>query len=71
MKTQTIPSGQIDLTGLKKVGIGALIAGGGALLTYLASTIPGVDFGQWTPVIVGISSVVINFLRKLLKKYEV
>ena len=70
MKKQTIPSGKIDLVGLKKVGIGALIAGGGAILTYLATAIPGVDFGIWTPVAVGLASIVINFLRKLLQKYE-
>jgi len=68
--TETIPSGKIDLVGLKKVGIGALIAGGGAILTYLAEVIPTVEFGVWTPVAVAGFSVIINYLRKLLLKYE-
>ena len=71
MTIKTIPSGKIDTEGLKKVGRGALIAGAGAILTYLASTIPGVNFGQWTPAVVAGASVLINYLRKLLLKYKV
>lgn len=49
---------------LKRIGIGALVAVGGALLTYVADTIPNVDFGVYTPVVVAISSVLINAGRK-------
>ena len=64
------PFGKIDLIGLKKVGKGALIAGGGAVLTYLAEALPGINFGEFAPVAVAISAVLINFLRKLMMKYE-
>ena len=64
------PSMKIDLKGLKKVGKGALIAGAGAVLTYLMSAIPGIDFGAYTPLVVGVSSVLINFLRKLIVPYQ-
>ena len=64
------PSFSIDKVGLKKVGKGALIAGGAAVLIYLAEAIPGVDFGASTPLIVGVAGILINFLRKLLVEYK-
>jgi hypothetical protein len=48
----------------KKIGIGALVAGVGALLTYLTEVIGGIDLGEWTPVVVGIWSVIANIVRK-------
>lgn len=66
----TIKPGQIDTEGLKKVGKGALIAGAGAILTYLAEAIPGINFGQWTPIVMAIFSVGINFARKFLTSYK-
>jgi len=64
------PSMKIDFTGLIKVGKGALIAGGAVILTYLAENIGSVDFGKYTALVVGIASIGINFLRKLLVNYE-
>ena len=64
------PSMSIDLVGLKKVGKGALIAGGAAVLIYLAEGIPGLDFGASTPLVVGIAGILINFLRKWLLSYK-
>jgi hypothetical protein len=69
-KTTTVPSGKIDIEGLKKVGKGALIAGAGAVLTYLAEAIPGVDFGAYAPIVVAVFGIGVNFLRKLLLNYE-
>ena len=48
----------------KKIGIGLLIALGGALATYLEETIPGVDFGLYTPLAVALNSMVVNAIRK-------
>ena len=64
------PSKSIDSVGLKKVGKGALIAGAGAALTYLLEALPGIQFGEYTPIVVGISSIVINFLRKWMLSYK-
>jgi len=50
----------------KKIGIGLLIAIGGALATYLQDTIPGIDFGAFTAIVVAINSVLVNLLRKWL-----
>lgn len=50
----------------KKIGTGALIALGGALLTFTAETIPNIDFGEYTPVVVALSSILINAGRKFL-----
>ena len=57
----------LNQSDLKKVGIGALIAIGGALLTYIEQTIPLVDFGDITPLVVALNGVIVNFLRKFLQ----
>lgn len=51
---------------LVKVARGAGIAAAGAALTYLAEAIPGLDFGQYTPIIVAAFSVFVNLVRKYL-----
>jgi hypothetical protein len=53
---------------LKKIGVGALIAMGGAFITYLANTIPNIDFGDYTPLIVALNSVLVNVLRKYISE---
>ena len=49
---------------LNRIGIGALVAISGALITYLTETIGSIDFGTWTPVATAISAILVNFLRK-------
>ena len=53
---------------LISIGKGALIAGTGAILTYLAENLSQVDFGDYTPVVVALLSVLVNTGRKLLSK---
>lgn len=50
----------------KKILVGAGVAMGGALLTYIAELAPNVDFGQYTPVVVAVTSILINAARKWL-----
>lgn len=69
MVKNTSPSFSIDAIGLKKVGKGLLIAVGGAVLTYIAEVIPGINFGEYTPVAVAVASVIVNFGRKFLSNY--
>jgi len=51
---------------LKKIGKGALIAIGGALVAYLLEVLPGVNFGVYTPIVVGVASITLNALAKFL-----
>jgi len=51
---------------LVKVGEGALIAMGGAGLTYLATVVNQIDFGVWTPLVVAALSVLTNLVKKFL-----
>lgn len=60
------PKYQLNATDGKKLLIGAGVALGGALLTYLAETIPGVDFGAFTPMAVALSGILVNAARKWL-----
>ncbi|MBA7688582.1 hypothetical protein ES703_97066 [subsurface metagenome] len=67
---QKSPSGSIDWIGLKKVGKGALIVGGATALTYILEALPGVHLGAYTPMVVGILSIGINYLRKWIISYK-
>jgi uncharacterized hydantoinase/oxoprolinase family protein len=55
---------------LKRIGVGALVATAGALLTYGTEIIAVVDFGAWTPVAVMVFSILANVVRKFLTDYE-
>jgi len=57
---------RINAEDLKKIGVGALVAVAGALLTYLSEAIAQVDFGEMTPVIMTLWSVLANVARKYL-----
>lgn len=49
-----------------KILKGAGIALAGALLTYLADLIPSIDFGAYTPIVVSMSSILINAILKFI-----
>lgn len=51
----------------KKIGIGALIALGGTLLTYFQDVFAQIDFGEYQMLAVAINSVIINIIRKFLQ----
>lgn len=51
----------------KKIVKGAGIAAGGAVLVYLLSTLPQVDFGSSTPLVVALASILLNSARKWLQ----
>jgi hypothetical protein len=53
----------------KRILLGAGIAVAGALLTYLTSVVTGMDFGQYTPMVVAIWAVLANTARKFLTDY--
>ena len=57
---------QLDKTDLSKLGKGLLIAAGGAILTYLSSWASSTDFGTYTPAVVAMLAVVVNFGRKYM-----
>ena len=50
-----------------KIAKGAAIAVGGALIVYVAEIIPNVNFGEWTPIVVGVASIILNAARKWLE----
>ena len=51
---------------LIKIGKGALIASAGAALTYISAAITGLDFGEFTPLVVVVWSVFANWARKAM-----
>ena len=54
----------LNLIDWQKIGKGLLIALAGAFLTYGTETIPGIDLGWLTPLVVAGWSVIVNLLRK-------
>lgn len=56
-----------DKETMKKIGRGALIAGGGALMVYLLQSIAGMDFGEASPLIVALCGILINAVREYMK----
>ena len=50
-----------------KIAKGAGIAIGGALLTYLAQTLPNVDFGAYSALVVALASILINAGLKFIE----
>jgi hypothetical protein len=49
-----------DKESVKKIGKGILIAGGAAILTYLAENLGNFDFGNYTGIVVAVLSILIN-----------
>lgn len=54
-----------------KVAKGALIAAAATAMTYISQHLTGLDFGPYTPVVVGTLSVLVNYVRKLLEENHV
>lgn len=51
-----------DQKTMQKIGIGAMIAGGGAILTYVAQL--GLDFGVYTPIATAVLAILINMVKE-------
>ncbi len=58
---------RLNTTDLRSIIIGACIAVGGALLTYLAEIVTQVDFGDNTALIVAVLSIIINTAKKAIE----
>jgi hypothetical protein len=56
-----------DRETLLKIGRGALIAGGGVMAVYILEAITKMDFGQATPLVVGVASIIINAIKEWRK----
>lgn len=53
---------------IAKVGRGAALAGFGAASVYFFENIGAVDFGEWTPFVAAIISVLANLVRKWINE---
>jgi hypothetical protein len=56
-----------DRQTMKKIGIGAMIAIGGAGLTYLVEHVADFNFGNAAPLVVAVASILINAIREYQK----
>lgn len=67
-KTSTdSPKYQLNKKDLAKIGKGALIAMGGALLVYITDTLPQIEWGPWAGVAVAVGAILINAARKFIQ----
>lgn len=56
----------LTVTDKNKILRGALLAMGGALITYLLEVLPGIDFGANSVLIAAVISTVLNAIRKFI-----
>ena len=56
---------------IKKIGKGALIAGGATALTYALEYLSNMNFGQFQPLAVMLISISINSVREYQKGIEI
>lgn len=70
MQTENSGFLKIDKVGIKKVGVGFLIALGGVALTYWQDAFLHIDFGQWQMLAVAVNSALVNLAKKLLTDYS-
>jgi len=56
-----------DTCTIIKILKGAAIAGSAVVLTYLAENIGQLSFGQYTGIVVGILSILINALKEWVR----
>lgn len=59
--------GKVDATDVKKTLRDFLIVLAGAVLTWLSTNLPNMNFGEYTTLIVPVLTVVVSFLYRLLK----
>lgn len=64
------PKFALDTTDLFKAARGLLVVLAGATLTYLLETIPQIDFGGYTPVVVSLTSTMVELGRRYLTSYQ-
>ncbi len=60
------PAGQINSAQVKQVLKTGLFTAISALLTYLISALPGLNLGQWAPLVLVVLNVVLHGLDKFL-----
>ena len=58
---------RLDPTSLGKIGKGACIAGGAVAILYFLQGVTKLDFGVATPLVVGVLSIFINFIKEWKK----
>lgn len=58
---------RLDSKSLGKIGKGALIAGGAVAIIYVLEAFAQLNFGQYTALVVGVCSILINFVREWKK----
>jgi hypothetical protein len=69
-KIKIIESGKLDKEGLKKIGKSFLISLASAGILFLGDITNLVDFGGYQSIALTFVPFGVNFLRKLLFKYE-
>jgi hypothetical protein len=70
MEQEVQVANTFDKITIEKIWKGALIAGGSALLTYILQAIAGMDFGDFTPVVVAVCGILINTVKSYFQGVE-
>lgn len=60
------PRFKLTRADLKSIFVGLGIATSGAAVTYLSEVVTEINWGDWTPAVVALASVLVNVARKWL-----
>lgn len=66
----TSDKGKIDLTDFAKLLRNGVIYGLGTMAVYILTQLSGMDFGYYTPIVIGVCAGLIDALRKALKESQ-
>jgi hypothetical protein len=61
---------RLNIEDAHKILTGLLVAMAGAGITYAVDTVGMMDFGEYTPFVVAVASVLVNIARKFLAGYR-
>jgi len=70
MEQNISPKYKLTKDDLRSIGIGLVVALAGAFVTYITEIIAHIDFGEWTPVVVTLNSVLANAIRKFISENQ-
>ena len=70
-KIKVIESGKLEIEGVKKIGKSFLLTLGAATIGWIANSTGIIDYGSMETLIATVLPFLVNFLYKLLGKYEV
>jgi len=69
--TEVQVKNKLDKVSIKKIAKGAGIAGSAVIIIYVLEALTALNFGQYTALIVGVCSILLNAIKEWRKETKV